>query len=107
MALADRREPGLNSAPAQAVDSQLDREHLMHPLSRMNVRLVRWWLRGGAETCGFCLQTYAHGTQTWCVACDRAVCACGRPTPPAPARAPLCPECAAGDDEGRDGGEGT
>jgi hypothetical protein len=74
----------------------------MHPHSRMNIRLSRWWIRGGREQCVFCLQTYAHGTQARCIACDRAVCVCCRTATPPPERAPLCPECAAAGDEERE-----
>jgi hypothetical protein len=72
----------------------------------MKVREERWWLRGELETCVFCLHAYAHGTQAFCVACDRPVCGCCRTTTGPPERAPLCPECAAVADEEDDGDGG-
>jgi len=33
----------------------------------------RWWL-DGEETCNYCSQIYAHGTEFRCHICDAAVC---------------------------------
>jgi hypothetical protein len=52
----------------------------------------RWWIEGGAETCGFCLERYSYEGEYRCVECDRAVCPMcvleirGR-------HAVYCPEC--------------
>jgi hypothetical protein len=40
-------------------------------------RALPWWAAAGAETCGFCLQSYHHEVEARCTACDR----------------PLCPHC--------------
>lgn len=50
-----------------------------------------WWLAGG-ETCLFCLQEFAVGTEYHCLECDRIICPCCVVVVRRVQRV-LCPEC--------------
>jgi hypothetical protein len=39
-----------------------------------NKNVHPWWIEGGAETCGFCLEQYSYETEYRCLGCDTAVC---------------------------------